>query len=105
MSNFRVGQKVVCISKGKMSCANLDALRYAKPQPKYGVVYTVRAINVWPDRTLLRFEEIDNSHMIPRFGKIEPGFNAKLFRPVVARKTSIEVFHRILDKVNEGVPA
>ena len=79
---FRVGQKVVCVAWPAGLIVQAEA-NYAH----VGSVYTIRAINVWPDSTKLRFYELDNSHMTARMGgEIEPGFNAKFFRPVVDRQ-------------------
>jgi len=61
-----------------------------------GGIYTIRAINVWPTYTLLRFDELDNSEFVRGTLMLEPGFNSVGFRPVVERKTSIEIFQKML---------
>lgn len=98
---FRVGQKVVCVAWPADLITRAEA-NYAH----VGSVYTIRAINVWPDSTKLRFYELDNSHMTARMGgKIEPGFNAKFFRPVVDRPTDISIFTRMLTDADEDARA
>jgi len=74
---FEVGQRVVCI-KARPSTAPADAI-----YPEVHGIYTIRAINAWPHAVLLRFHEIDNSHMVGWRGEIEPGFNSNGFRPLV----------------------
>jgi hypothetical protein len=97
---FRVGQKVVCIDEPH---ASQMAKWPGSNWPEKGAVYTIRAINVWPDEKLLRFEELDNRHFEGVLSQIEPGFSAKHFRPVVENKADISIFKRILNSVNQGV--
>lgn len=96
---FHVGQKVIRVSVP-------DSEGYGDPCVKgrsdlnlteVGCIYTIRAVNVWSNWTALRFAELDNSHLIPILRcRIEPGFNSLGFRPIIERKTSIEVFTRML---------
>src|SRR6476620_678565 len=74
---FRVGQKVVCIRHRD------GAGRPGANYPKVGPLYTVRSINDEPKGAIICLEEIDNAHLIPAHGPIEPGFIASAFRPVV----------------------
>lgn len=97
---FRVGQKVVCI------------LRHPNPfpdaiYPDLGPVYTIREINEWSYGTLVMLNEIDNSHLVGKLGRLEPGFIASAFRPIVERKADIGFAHEILRKVSrkDRVPA
>lgn len=86
--NFHVGQKVVCIKDAPAAAVAAWGGNGAVI-PRKGGVYTIRAINVWPERTLLRFHEIDNSHLGGLYGyTIEPGSPAHAFRPV--KTTSID---------------
>lgn len=97
--NLVVGQKVVRI--GGVIAEYLPA-----KWPEMGKVYTVRTINVWDGYdTLITLEEIDNSHMVPEYGKIEPGFQAKHFRPVIERKTDISIFKAMLNPSKIKEPA
>lgn len=97
--NFQVGQKVVRIS-GKV-LTNIPAV-----WPALGGVYTIRAINDHGNGcVLLRFVEIDNSHMVPEFSSIEPGFHYAHFKPLVTRKTSIEIFKSMLNPSRERADA
>lgn len=96
--NFTVGQKVVRV--GGNARPNVPAV-----WPEIGKIYTVRAINVWDYGVLLHLHEIDNSHMVPEYSRIEPGFQAQFFRPVIQRKTDISIFKAMLNPSKEGVPA
>lgn len=94
---FRVGQKVVCIQ----TVTERAAASWSQHKPRYpavGGVYTIRTLNMWPGRDvcLLTFDELNNAHMVPSLCLIEPGFDARRFRPVVERKTSIEIFTKLL---------
>lgn len=95
---FYVGQKVVCIHEPR---ASQIAKWPGSHWPHKGGVYTIRAINVWPTETLLRLAELDNSHFT--ISRIEPGFDASHFRPVVERKTDISIFTKML--INTRIPA
>ena len=88
--SFQVGDKVVRI--GGAVRRNLPA-----NYPQIGVVYTIRAINVYSDNdVILLLKEIDNSHMVPEYWKIEPGFQACYFRRVTDRETDISIFTDML---------
>jgi hypothetical protein len=80
---FRVGQKVVCIRHRD------GAGRPGANYPKVGPIYTVRSINDGPKGAIICLEEIDNAHLIPAHGPIEPGFIASAFRPIVENKKPI----------------
>lgn len=105
MSNFHVGQKVVCI----------DAKKYNFPDEVYledhfeieeGKVYTVRSVG---------FDEFRKQDVIVRLFEIyrepggdeteESGFLARRFRPVVTRKTDISIFTDILNTQRVRTPA
>lgn len=92
---FRVGQKVICIREPKAVHVVAWARRGGIYPHKNGI-YTIRAINVWPEKTLLRFFELDNRHLEGVVSEIEPGFPADAFRPLVERKTDISIFTRML---------
>lgn len=64
--------------------------------PQYGVIYTVRALDMW-DTPFIRLNEIRN--VIGLGGINEPSFKADCFRPVV--DTSIEVFRQMLNPTPE----
>ena len=79
---FVVGQEVECIDHGRHP-VYLDHPTAQIPQ--IGSVYVIRAVNVWPEGTKLRFVGLDNSHLLDDFPgtTVEPGFKADYFRPVV----------------------
>lgn len=88
MSNpFHVGQRVVYI--GHKGHGKFEGYQY----PELGKVYTVRQIGPDNPAVILIFG-IDNSKP---FRDWEPGFNYTGFRPVFERKTSIAIFHEILN--------
>jgi hypothetical protein len=88
---FRVGQKVVCVDAS--ACRNLGDL-----MPVEGEIYTVRGlsepdIDDTPYGVLLCEIRSGGTH---RNGN-ERGWMPSRFRPVVERKTSIALFHAILN--------
>ncbi len=84
---FHVGQKVVCISDDWLH----DGNPLVAPEVVKGHVYTVVTIGSAP-YPCLRLEGVS-------FYYHQAGF-----RPVVERKTSIEVFTKMLKPVKELVP-
>ncbi len=92
MSNFQVGQRVVCINdRFHGHKRNGFAL------PKQGQVYTIRRLVSRGYGVGLLLNEIQNPErqFINDYG--EPGFLAHRFRPVVERKTDISIFTKMLD--------
>lgn len=93
---FRLGQKVVRVEydttyEGKW------AKDFTFTFPEVGKVVTIKTINHWPHWTLLTFYEHDNSHLLEQMHcQIEPGFDARHFRPLVVRKTDISLFTKML---------
>lgn len=100
MSNFRVGQKVVCVS--------VPDFRPEQPnKPILGGIYTVRSVAVnHQGLPGIRLEEIRNpvGHFTGGFHD-EPGFFAWRFRSVVDRKTDISVFKAMLKPSKTRVDA
>ena len=97
--SFRVGQKVVRI--GGVPKTSIQAT-----WPEFGKVYTIRAINDHGgDYVLLRLAEIDNSHLVPEHGSIEPGFHYSQFRPVIDRGTEkgMSILRDLLNKMGKPV--
>lgn len=87
---FRVGQKVVCVDACFVEVPNI---------PTLGAVYTIREIFVnfgCPIRggCGVYVEEITNP--IHQISGMEYGFYSFHFRPIVERKTSIEIFTAML---------
>ncbi|WP_040677416.1 hypothetical protein [Rhizobium mesoamericanum] len=102
MSNFRVGQKVVCVDDAvdrsdvpegaRIVGEGMDGLRK-------GAVYTVRDIFFCPGwkEAVIRLCEIKR-FPFNRVGKVEyeSGFAPWRFRPVVDRKIDISIFTKLL---------
>lgn len=84
MTNFRVGQKVVCVDDNPASGAAYASWRVIDIGLNglcKGQVYTVREIQVFLNRVLIRLDEIRR----PAVGtvKIELGYAPFRFRPAV----------------------
>lgn len=108
--NFVVGQKVVAV--GRKAPAKPTRRSVPRPEgnalgasyPEIGKIYTIRQINAWDDGVVVLLEEVCNRRFIGLKGsKIEPGFPAECFRPVIDRKTDISQFKAMLNpsKVRE----
>lgn len=87
--NFHVGQRVVCVKDTWTS-----PMTYLVPHlPRKGSIYHVR--DKLPHGGLyIRLVEIVNP--IPPVFCMEPGFHIRFFRPVIERKTDIEIFTKML---------
>lgn len=95
MSNFHVGQKVVCVERrwaNAVDC-NVDPAMVPEKVPHYGEVVTVRKLEIYLGDVLIGLNE---------FGHL---YHAEGFRPVVERKTDISVFTALLDTTKHPVPA
>lgn len=91
---FKIGQKVVCVNAQRLGGYPYESY------PVEGNVYTVRGFLVIPDpddnRERIYLEEIVNGTCMYWEGLIEKAFGVERFRPIVSRKTSIEIFQRML---------
>lgn len=94
--NWHVGMKVVCVSKNK-------GLRH---KPIYeGRVYTIRKVWSHPktgEIGVLLQEVVNEIHPIY---KMERGYGARRFRPLVTRKTDISIFTAMLHGTDQTVDA
>lgn len=91
MSNFYIGQKVVCV----WGCWQPSA--YREDMPVKGRVYTVRDKKIFPEGSVgIHLKEILNQPR--RYDEVfcEAYFNVCRFRPLVTRPTSIEIFRSLL---------
>lgn len=109
MSNFRVGQKVVCVD------ADLDTRSWHSDKPslfgklEVGKVYTVARVyqtyGWYRDQkgvgVCLELVEVKKTPC-PTAPHCN-GYNAKRFRPVVERKTDISIFKAMLNTTPEQV--
>lgn len=105
MVAFRVGQKVT-LFKPFPAGEIRRAKQCGVTLPSAGVVYTIRAVEpgvFTPNDSYLLLAELTNAPM-PSSGR-EPNFFSTLFRPVVNRKPSIEIFTSMLNKPTVKVPA
>lgn len=98
MSEFRVGEKVVCIGAFTKDMHPLEI------SPTVGEVYTVRAVR--PSRhgdfLVLRLREIVNPKLRYNGELTECWFCSQKFRPVQHQSKSIEIFRKIARDVTEG---
>lgn len=102
MSAFHIGQKVVLVNA--VSSDGGESRKYYENHgvlyPQVGTVYTVRKVvfHSISGIELLLLTELDNEAASLRLGfRVEQGFEAFRFRPVVKRKTSIEIFKAMLN--------
>ena len=84
---FRVGMKVVCV----------DASEY-EGMLDQGAVYTITSIN-WP------YLRVDCRTLSGRTDEMARGYRHGRFRPLVERKTSIEIFTAMLNPSKRRVSA
>ena len=104
MSNFRVGMKVVCIATPWDESSLWEPWRKLVPnRPILRGVYTVRGACPSQDEPGIYLCEIMNPMGRFNIGWHEGGFCCEFFRPVVERKTSIEVFRKLLQPKTENV--
>jgi hypothetical protein len=88
---FRIGQKVVCVHAVDEGWGHgIEIL------PTVGEVYTIRSKEEHPTGFYVRLHEIHNTPMPYGNGMGEAQFTVRAFRPLVERKTSIEIFERML---------
>ncbi len=103
MSNFRVGQKVVCIDDRydayRAYLIGACRVQSGDPYVKRGTIYTIREIgcvhHCAPSLLCVRVVELKTDDE-------DSPLAAARFRPVVERKTDISVFQHLLDEVNTG---
>lgn len=93
---FHVGQKVEYIGP-KLTEAEEEEVGFALP--KHGVPYTVTNVYSWFGEQLIELLELPQ----PGNELAYPGFFARVFRPIVERKTDISVFTEMLNRASELV--
>lgn len=97
MSEWHIGQLVVCINDIEMGNRFIDEIK-----PVKGQIYTIRDIEIYVSKTGLLLEEIINkprNYLHPDTLEVEYKEAVYLscrFRPL--RKTSIDVFTAMLNK-------
>lgn len=96
---FHVGQKVVCVD-GTTPALRQWSARLVKPTE--GAIYTITAARIYP------WEQVLSLQLAELPTQSEDGrrvwYQAKRFRPLVERKTSIEIFQKIRKDVEQSVP-
>ena len=98
MSNFRVGQKVVCVDTRWIVTSHKEIV------PVKNVVYTIRSVEIgYQGLPVIRLVEIINEPHQYSDGFKEARFIARRFRPIVTRKTDISVFKAMLTDERVGV--
>lgn len=96
---FYVGQKVVCIDDNWAGYPIWVA--HVPNRPIRREIYTVRSIYSYGGSSGLLLEELKNPITEWRHVTCEGGFLVRRFRPAVERKTSIEIFTRMLNPSKE----
>lgn len=85
MSNFHVGQRVVCIKRGLWVNVHMYPMPDQSKAPQYGEIYTIADIcDIGEPDVYLVLKEF-SAWML----------NATRFRPVATRTTDISVFQRL----------
>lgn len=98
MSEFFVGQKVVCI----LDCGPVDI---GETCPSVGGIYTIRDIDAEePEGLYFTFVEIINPDHETEEGAGEAIFFEMAFRPLEEKTDSIELFREIARGVSDGKP-
>jgi hypothetical protein len=97
---FHVGQKVVCINAGHILARWLLG---PAPELEEGRVYTVKGISHFGESLGVELQEVSPPDDDPDFEFC--GFHSGRFRPVIERKTSIEIFQAMLITPKVGIPA
>lgn len=107
--NFRVGQKVVCVTKNKMVgiIEREHAISLGAVYPEENGIYTVREIYVSRSGVpAVLLTELNNCALSLSLGAArECGFAASWFRPALQRKTDISVFKAVLNPARSAVLA
>ena len=87
MSNFRIGQKVVCIKNGSPNCLGFSVVG---AYPVYGAIYTVRGTYVGPEWTQIYLAELPKADRHHPDG-CEVGWKASNFRAIVSKTLSEDI--------------
>ena len=94
---FRVGQKVVCINAGLLPGWRCFDGWLDNDAPTEGAIYTVTSVHADHDGDMvLHLAEIRRGPIARREWGEAVGYGIARFRPVVERKTSIEIFQKML---------
>jgi hypothetical protein len=96
MTNFRVGQKVVCIDAS--SRFGGWGIEWAAGEaPIEGHIYTVIRSYCFAGLPCLWLAEIKRSQSAQAIHGPDVGYHADRFRPLVTRKTDISIFKAMLN--------
>ncbi len=112
MTQFHVGQKVVCIND-KLSDFRLPGFKYEDNPSLHGLtagrLYTVRDVFVNPVTSQINVRLAEIIRPIGcndrELANVEAGFHPDRFRPVVVRKTDISQFKAMLNPQKTEVTA
>lgn len=105
MSNFHVGQRVVCIRDWDPEI-KLAAVGDGITLPELHAVYTVRGMAEVAGHPVVYLGEVVNPVVHFACGVIaEAGWDPSRFRPVVERKTDISIFKAMLEPKKARVTA
>lgn len=109
---FHVGQKVVCVldftDKSPTDARMMPGLGWLDNGPKRGAVYTIRSISTDEDGCYIRLAEILNPERNYLYGRMEPMFTIKRFRPLAEKKTEtgMAILQEILNRetITDSLP-
>ena len=101
MSNFRVGQKIVCVDDNKNKNPPPFGFRWTgKISISKGNVYTIKSIGVHPVIGSTCVELIE----VMKRSDTDYGYNVCRFRPLISQSDDIAMFKALLAPTPELVP-
>jgi hypothetical protein len=95
MSEFYVGQRVVCVDDRPLRGCRFSTV------PKLGVKYTIRDLRA---EFGVQVVEIVNTPRLYREGFMEAWYNPRRFRPIEEKSHDISIFRAIAKGVTDGRP-
>ncbi|CAN7604850.1 hypothetical protein [Bosea sp. LjRoot237] len=101
---FRVGQRVVCVNADPRALNPVSRDWYPGEEPVEGEIYTIKRCFRAHGLALVWLAEICRAPIAFEIYDGLTGYAAVRFRPLVERKTSIEIFTNMLNPANQPQP-
>lgn len=102
MSNFRVGQKVVCVDdRANVSPPPIGYTWSGMINISKGEIYTIESIVTHPYTGCVCATFIE----VPRRSMMDFGYSVKRFRPLITPKQDIALFHALCPGLHVVPPA
>lgn len=96
-TSWYVGMKVVCVDASSNNYAPWTAIDPSMDGLQEGVVYTIRKLGLYSGQPCVWLTEIERRMRVGHEALGECGYSPRRFRKVQPRKTSIAIFHSILN--------